>query len=131
MRAAHSAPIPTASMADVAFLLLLFFLVATAIRDETGLQVVLPTADVQSDPAVLAVLVDAAGAVRLDGERVTPEEARARVAAAAARRPLVTVQAHRRTPYDAYVDALDAVLLGHRDAGAEPRLALREPAAGR
>ena len=66
----------------------------------------------------------------LDGEPAAPGSVRAGVAAYAARadRPHVVLQAHRRTPYDRYVAALDAVLLGHRDMGVPPRLSLREPA---
>lgn len=36
------ATIPTASMADIAFLLLIFFMVTTTFRAETGLNVVIP-----------------------------------------------------------------------------------------
>ena len=36
------ATIPTASMADIAFLLLIFFMVTTTFRAETGLRVVIP-----------------------------------------------------------------------------------------
>ncbi len=36
------ATIPTASMADIAFLLLIFFMVTTTFRAETGLKVVIP-----------------------------------------------------------------------------------------
>jgi biopolymer transport protein ExbD len=36
------ATIPTASMADIAFLLLIFFMVTTTFRAETGLQVIIP-----------------------------------------------------------------------------------------
>ena len=124
---------PTASVADVAFLLLLFFLVATAIRTETGLPVSLPPATTASGtsavPALLVVLVGADGEVLAGGERVRGDRLRAAVArfAGASARSHVALQASRRTPYDAYVGALDAVLMGHRDAGAEPRLTLREP----
>ncbi len=37
-----SATIPTASMADIAFLLLIFFMVTTTFRAETGLRVIIP-----------------------------------------------------------------------------------------
>jgi biopolymer transport protein ExbD len=37
--------IPTSSMADIAFLLLIFFIVTTIFRHETGLPVVLPRAE--------------------------------------------------------------------------------------
>ncbi len=36
------ATIPTASMADIAFLLLIFFMVTTTFRAETGLRVIIP-----------------------------------------------------------------------------------------
>ncbi len=36
------ATIPTASMADIAFLLLIFFMVTTTFRAETGLKVIIP-----------------------------------------------------------------------------------------
>ena len=126
--------IPTASMADVAFLLLLFFLVATAIHTGTGLPVTLPPASVSGGPAavpsLLVVLVGADGRVLAGGEPVDGGQLRATVAvfAASAARPRVALQASRRTPYADYLTALDAVLLGHRDADVRPRLALRDPA---
>jgi len=39
------ANIPTSSMADIAFLLILFFMVTTVFRAETGLKVILPKAE--------------------------------------------------------------------------------------
>lgn len=44
-RAKEEATIPTASMADIAFLLILFFMVTTVFRVEQGLQVKLPEAE--------------------------------------------------------------------------------------
>ena len=130
--ARRSVPIPTASMADIAFLLLVFFLVAASIQSDAGLPVTLPPVGAGADavPSLLTVLVDAEGRVLLDGRPVAPADVRAGVAAFArtAEAPRVAVQAARATPYDAYVAALDAVLMGHRDAGATPRLTLREPA---
>ncbi|WP_412069660.1 ExbD/TolR family protein [Rubrivirga sp. IMCC43871] len=133
MLARRAAPaIPTASMADIAFLLLLFFLVATAIVGDRGIPIDLPPKLTQHGPylpSAHTVLVAADGAVQLDGERIAPDALRARIAEAAkAGAPLVTIQAHTRTPYAAYVDALDGVFMGHRDADATPRLRLREPA---
>ena len=125
--------IPTASMADVAFLLLLFFLVATAIQTETGLPISLPRATASGAaavPSLLVVLVGADGRVLAGGVPVERAALRAQVAAyaASAATPRIALQASRQTPYADYIAALDAVLLGHCDVGAEPRLALREPA---
>ncbi len=39
------ATIPTCSMADIAFLLLIFFMVTTVFRAETGLKVIIPQAE--------------------------------------------------------------------------------------
>ena len=127
--------IPTASMADVAFLMLLFFLVATAIRDDAGIPTVLPPAFASGFapvPSLLAVQVNASGTILLGDEVVDPEAARTLIAAFATEADdlHVALQAHRETPYDAYIAALDAVLMGHRDAGVTPRLTLREPAEG-
>ena len=127
-----AAAIPTASMADIGFLLLTFFLVATAVWSDAGLRTTLPPAGATgAAPArsLLAIAVGPDGRVLADGEILAPEALRARVAAhASSGAGHVALQASRRTPYADYVAALDAVLLGHRDAGVEPRLTLRAPA---
>ena len=130
MRAPRSVALPSASVADVGFLLLVFFLATTAIRSDAGLPVSLPrTGHAAPAPAVLRVSVSADGVVLLDGELASDADARDAVAAFADEQGgVVAVQAHRRAPYARYIAALDAVLLGHRDVGRPPRLALRDPA---
>ncbi|MEM1057437.1 MAG: biopolymer transporter ExbD [Bacteroidota bacterium] len=119
--------IPTASMADVAFLLLVFFLLVTAFRSEQGLRTDLPAAD--SPPArvsaTMTVLVGPTGDLAVDGERTSAEAVRTRVAAFAGS-GVVLLKSDRDAPYSAYIAALDAVLLGHQDAGLPPRLALSQ-----
>ncbi len=44
-RKTEKAVIPTASMADIAFLLIIFFMVTTVFRTEVGLEVMLPKAE--------------------------------------------------------------------------------------
>ncbi len=41
-REKRSASVPTSSMADIAFLLMIFFMVSTTFRAETGLQIIIP-----------------------------------------------------------------------------------------
>ena len=121
--------IPTASMSDIAFLLLVFFLLVSAFREDVGLPAGLPpvTERVQPVRSLLTVQVAASGALAVEGETMAPEAVREAVAAFAAGGGPVEVKAHRSAPYAAYAAAVDAVLMGHRDAGAEPRLALSQP----
>ncbi len=121
--------IPTASMSDIAFLLLVFFLLVSAFREDVGLRADLPPLTSQVTPVrdILHVQVAASGALAVEGEPLAPEAVREAVAAFAGGGGPVEVLAHREAPYAAYVGALDAVLLGHRDAGATPRLSLPQP----
>ena len=69
--------IPTSSMADIAFLLLIFFLVTTTIDTDKGLGIVLPPAgDVEIEirkENILNCLINSRGKVLLD-EEPTPAE---------------------------------------------------------
>lgn len=65
--------IPTSSMADVAFLLILFFLVSTVFGSEMGLQIILPERgeEVKVRKKNLAhVYVNEIGDVKIEGEPV-------------------------------------------------------------
>ena len=122
--------IPTASMSDVAFLLLVFFLVVTAFREDIGLRTDLPPLTEQREGVreILHVQISASGEMAVEGEPLAPEAVRERVSTFAAGGGPVEVKSHRQAPYAAYVGALDAVLQGHRDVGATPRLSLPQPA---
>ncbi len=65
--------IPTASMADIAFLLLIFFLVTTTIDMDKGLGIVLPAEgeeiEIKKDN-ILNCLINSSGNVLLGGEPV-------------------------------------------------------------
>ncbi len=70
-REQNKAEIPTASMADVAFLLILFFLVSTIFSSEMGLQIILPEHGeiVKIAKSNIAhVYINEFGAVKIDGE---------------------------------------------------------------
>ena len=66
------AVIPTASMADIAFLLIVFFMVTTIFATEKGLQIVLPEPiEVKiKQENITKVYVDGSGVVRVDGDVV-------------------------------------------------------------
>ncbi|RKZ06518.1 hypothetical protein DRQ53_04940 [bacterium] len=69
------AAVPTASMGDIVFLLLIFFMVTTVFKSEDGLPVELPRAEsgieVKRDN-ITRVYVDALGRISVDDHIVTP-----------------------------------------------------------
>lgn len=72
-----SGEIPTASMADIAFLLLIFFLVTTVFDEERGLSIVLPAQEEEQEVSqknVLHMVVQADGLVRVKRGESTNEQ---------------------------------------------------------
>jgi len=69
--------IPTASMADIAFLLLIFFLVTTTIDMDKGLGIVLPAEgeeiEIKKDN-ILNCLINSSGNVLLGGESIKTKD---------------------------------------------------------
>ena len=70
----RTVPVPTASMGDIAFLLIIFFLVCSEVsKDAADIQVTLPTSErVEKMKAVAAarVAIDHGGQIYLDGIQV-------------------------------------------------------------
>lgn len=62
--------IPTASMADIAFLLLIFFMVSTVFKQYTGLKVLLPQAEktqkIETRRHITHIWINPAGDIRID-----------------------------------------------------------------
>ena len=117
------ATIPTSSMADIAFLLLLFFLVATTIDVDTGIGLVLPeyvkdrsTVEVPKD-RMAAVLINANGDVLLDGKPISifqlkdkiKERLRSKIDLPHNKKLIVSVKTDRKTKYNSYIQALDQI----------------------
>lgn len=119
------ATIPTASMADIAFLLLLFFLVATVIDVDTGLGLTLP--EINEDPTTVeiskdrmaAVLVNENGDVLIDGSVIPvfqiKDMLKARIASKnnlpKNKKLIVSLKTDRNTVYNVYIAALDQIKL--------------------
>ena len=132
-RSRISDEIPTASMADIGFLLLIFFLVTTVIADERGLSLVLPerrSEEIEIHPSnLLTFYVAGDGVVELgrgdSPDRLTIEldevEAITRQELAANPRLIVSLQTAPEAAYVDMMDALDEVKL----AGAT-RISLEE-----
>lgn len=119
--------IPTSSLADIAFLLLIFFLVATTINTDKGIGIVLPPAG-SSKPVpkknICNVFINPAGQVLMGEEEIQipriQDEAKRRVA----ENPnlIFSVQTSRETLYNIYIEVLDQLKL----AGAR-KISIAEP----
>jgi biopolymer transport protein ExbD len=117
------AEIPSASMADIAFELMIFFLVATTFDVDTGIGLVLPPAAEtteqvkvkQSDIAKL--LVNAAGEVLLDGELITVPQIRETIKNKIKQNPklIISIKTDRETSYSRYIEVLDELKLAYND----------------
>lgn len=119
--------IPTASMADIAFLLLIFFLVTTTIDMDKGLGLVLPPKGEQKEVPkknISNLLINARGDVLLDGEPIQTQNIKRIVKEkiAANDKLIISVKTHARTKYQSYVDVLDQL----KQANAT-RISIAEP----
>lgn len=119
--------IPSASMADIAFLLLVFFLITTTISMDKGIGQVLPAIgeELEVNPKnITKVLVNAAGQVLHDEELVPMNQLRARIRNMLAQNDklIVSVKTHPMTKHQVYIDVLDQL----KQAGAT-RISIAEP----
>lgn len=119
--------IPSASMADIAFLLLVFFLITTTISMDKGIGQVLPAIgeELEINPKnITKVLVNAAGQVLHDEELVPMNQLRARIRNMLAQNDklIVSVKTHPMTKHQVYIDVLDQL----KQAGAT-RISIAEP----
>lgn len=133
-RSRQGAEIPTASMADIAFLLLIFFLLVTTIDVDTGIGMVLPPPlDPDEVPPeirernMLAILVNARGDVLVRGEpssvRLIREEVRRHVMnqgelpnySESPQQAIVSLKTDRQTPYATYIDVLDEIRMAYNE----------------
>ncbi len=118
--------IPSSSMADIAFLLLIFFLVTTTFPKDKGLSIVLPEESVEvevSQKNILHIVVNPNGAVTIKrGESQQEQTVRPNDVEAIWRQDVVqnpnliaAVKTHPDTQYRFMIDVLDAL----HTAGAE------------
>ena len=111
--------IPTGSMADIAFLLLVFFLVTTTIDTDKGLGIVLPPAgDVEIEiqkKNILNCLINSQGKVLLDEEPTDVEQINRIVKKRLSQNPLLIVsfKAHPKTAYSDYVRVIDQLKIAN------------------
>ena len=121
-------------MADIAFLLLIFFLVTTTINVDTGIGMTLPPKldQEQTPPPVkernlFKILVNSSGDVLIEGEIASLDQIRDRVKEQVLNygsdpdlsenpeKSVVSIKTDAQTPYRIYVRALDEVMMAYRE----------------
>jgi biopolymer transport protein ExbD len=115
-RKARTGTIPDSGMADIAFLLLIFFLVTTTIDMDKGLGIILPAEGQELEinkKNILNCLISASGAVLLGGEPVELKNLSRRVQEKLRENDklIVSVKAHEKAQYDVYIQVLDQLKL--------------------
>lgn len=128
-RGREDADIPMSSLADIAFLLLIFFLVVTTIDVDTGIGLILPPMpDENTEPPpvkernLLNILVNAQGMVLIDEEPASISTVKDKIKtfvdnngvdpdlSESPNDAIVSIKTQRATPYNVYIDMLDEVM---------------------
>ena len=122
-----STEIPMSSMADIAFLLLVFFIVTTSMNQDKGIGMTLPP---PGDPLpipkenIASVWINAQGQIALkaldaDYLSVTIRELRAQIDNRIRANPnlVVSILAEEQSDYKTFVDVLDELRLAGREHG--------------
>ena len=104
--------VPTSSMADIAFLLLIFFMVTTIFKMEDGLQVTLPRAETaakQKREQIIRVWIDAVGNISIQDRIVQVNQISDIMKNAMSENPLLIVafNADQRTPNGIVNDVME------------------------
>ncbi len=110
------ANIPTASMGDIAFLLIIFFMVSTTFSNEMGLQIVLPEKGEEvkvKSKNIVHLYVDADGSLRLEAEPFPVEELTQKVEDLLAENDslIFSIKTHPDCPYQLMMNVFDKLKL--------------------
>lgn len=122
------------SMADIAFLLLIFFLVTTTIDVDTGIGLVLPPMPEENvepppikDRNLLKILVNAQGMILIEEEPAAITEVKQKVKdfiknpenddqlSVSPNKAIVSIKTDEQTPYNIYINMLDEVMGAYKD----------------
>ncbi|MFC1538790.1 ExbD/TolR family protein [Candidatus Latescibacterota bacterium] len=107
--------IPTASMADIAFLLIVFFLITTSLTKDKGIGFTLPAPDAAiSIPRrnITYIRIDSDGVITHDEEQVTPEQLRNRIRMMTEINPdmYVSITTEPDALYEWFIEAIDEIM---------------------
>jgi len=106
--------IPTSSMGDIAFLLLVFFMVTVVFTEETGLVVKLPRAEAGEEgirELISNIYINDAGKISIDDMIVRPEDVAAVMSQKVASNPflIVAFKTDKYTPYGIVSDVMEGL----------------------
>lgn len=116
----REATIPTASMADIAFLLLIFFMVTTVFANEMGLQIVLPEKGEEvkvKSKNIQKVYVEEMGNLRLNGEPVSQDNfvEEVRRVLSENEEAIFSIKTHPKAKYQYMMNAFDKLRLANAE----------------
>ncbi len=123
----RNSDIPMASLADIAFLLLIFFLVTTTIDVDRGIGLSLPAKGEETEVRtknITNLLINIQGEVLLDNENIAINEIARRIEQKIQENPnlIVSVKTDRETKYDVFIQVLDELKLAKAT-----RISIAEP----
>ena len=121
------ATIPTSTMADIAFLLIVFFLVTTSFNKDKGLGLTLPQYGAQTrvpSRNITKVWINASGEIMHDMNIVTIDVLEERIQTMTEQNPnlVVSIKTDPEALYDSFVDVVDTI----KKAGNE-KISIAEP----
>ena len=113
-RISGEAEIPTASMSDIAFLLIVFFMTTTIFSRDKGLKLVLPEKGSEkkvTSGSIIKVSINDVGEIFVGDEQVTLSQIQPKVIEQLAENPKRTVilKTHIDAPYQRMIEAFDEV----------------------
>ncbi|MBR5748933.1 MAG: biopolymer transporter ExbD [Prevotella sp.] len=113
----------TSSTADISFMLLIFFLVASSMDTDKGLLRQLPPPPQEQQPPtdvskdhILQVTLDASDQLAVDGTLITPQQLRDQIAefvAADRTDHVISIRTDRATTYEAYFRMQNAIVAAY------------------
>ena len=126
-RSRFSATIPTSTMADIAFLLIVFFLVTTSMTHDKGLGLTLPPHGSSTrvpSRNITKVWINAVGEIMHDQELVTLEMMGERVKNMTVQNEnlIVSIKTDPDAPYEFFVDVVDEIKKAGND-----KISIAEP----
>ncbi|HMA62145.1 MAG TPA: biopolymer transporter ExbD [bacterium] len=104
--------VPQGSLADISFLILIFFMVSTTINMDKGIGIILPGEGQEKEiykEQITNVMVDPKGRVLLDEKEVDMQNLAGELRQILSNKPkmIFSLKTHPKTKYQDYIDVLD------------------------